>query len=433
MIERIRLLAYVLVCLFWLSGCNDTPDNTLPTSTAPVHVQATLSATVPVVVTPQPTLTPEATILTLWDAFLVEVNNLSPTERQQRVDTYLATIEVTPLTDGERAIFLWQGEALSVVLAGDMNGWNLDAAAAFQQIANTDLWYLEATFPPDARLDYKIVVNGGNWQLDPLNPRTMLGGFGPNSELVMPGYAAPAELSGDAPAGTVTQHRLTSDVLRRERTFYVYTPAQFDPTLVYPSLYVHDGTDYLHLIDTPLILDRLIAAGEIPPLVVVFIPPLQREVEYRRDDAYVTFLADEVVPYVQTQYHTSPDARQTGTLGASMGGLISVYAAAVRPDIFGLVVGQSGAYSLDDDAVIQLIAARPQPLPVHFYLVVGTYETSVGGNDQEGNLLAANQRLVATLESQGIVYRYTELPDGHSWGLWQRQLGAALHFLYGQQ
>lgn len=84
---------------------------------------------------------------------------------------------------------------------------------------------------------------------------------------------------------------------------------------------------------------------------------------------------------------------------------------------------------MDDAAVIQLIAARPQPLPARFHLVVGTYETTVGGNDQEGNLLAANQRLVAMLESQGVVYRYTELPDGHRWGLWQRQLGAALHFL----
>ncbi len=96
-----------------------------------------------------------------------------------------------------------------------------------------------------------------------------------------------------------------------------------------------------------------------------------------------------------------------------MGWLISVYAAAIWTDDFGLVAKQSGAYSLDDDAVIGLIAVRPQPLPVRFYLVIGTYETTVRGNDQEGNLLAANQRLVATLESQGIVYSYTELPDGH--------------------
>ncbi|MEI2610544.1 MAG: alpha/beta hydrolase-fold protein [Candidatus Promineifilaceae bacterium] len=432
MIKHIRLLSSLLFGLFWLIGCNDTTDNPLPTSTATVHVQAAPSATASLVASPQPTITPEVTILTLWDVFLMEVNNLAPAERQQRVDNYLATVEATPLTHGDRAVFLWQGEAQSVVLAGDMNGWNLDAAAAFQQIASTDLWYLEAIFHPSARLDYKIVVNGGNWQLDPLNPRTMLGGFGPNSELIMPDYVAPAELSGDAPAGTVTQHRLTSDTLGRARTFYVYTPAQFDPALVYPSLYVHDGTDYLHLIDASLILDRLIAAGEIPPLVVVFIPPLQREVEYRNNAPYVTFLADELLPFVQTEYHTSPDAGQTGTLGASMGGLISVYAAAVRPDVFGLVAGQSGAYSLDDDRVIQLIATRPQPIPVRFHLVVGTYETAVGGNDQEGNLLAANQRLVAVLESQGIVYRYAELPDGHSWGLWQRQLGAALRFLYGQ-
>ncbi|MDZ7623881.1 MAG: hypothetical protein U5J96_05460 [Ignavibacteriaceae bacterium] len=40
-----------------------------------------------------------------------------------------------------------------------------------------------------------LFLNGSNWILDPENPNTCQGGFGPNSELSMPLYVQPWEIN----------------------------------------------------------------------------------------------------------------------------------------------------------------------------------------------------------------------------------------------
>lgn len=393
----------------------------------------------PPTATAEPTATslPSPSTVAGFYYFLDELQAARPADRQPLINRYLAGIKA-PITGETEAVFLWQGEAQQVQVVGDMNNWNPAGAPELSRVEGTSLWYLVTEYPAEARLDYKFVINGSNWQLDPLNPRTVLGGFGANSELVMPGYQTPPEVVEPAaggteiPAGTLTQHTLDSVHLGQTRTFYVYTPAAQLIGAAYPSVYIHDGGDYLDLIDTPVILDRLIAARTIPPLVAVFIPPIQRDLEYNRNDAYVAFLADELVPFVRANYRTDPDPARTGTVGSSMGGLIAVYAALSRPDTFGLVLGQSGAYSVGGNAVISKVIGQ-EAAPVRFYLVVGSYETAVGGDSNTGNLLAANQRLARALQNRSYELRYEERPEGHSWGLWRGTLGRGLQFLYNER
>ena len=49
----------------------------------------------------------------------------------------------------------------------------------------------------------------------------------------------------------------------------------------------------------PIVLNNLIDIGAIPPIVAVFIPPVDREREYNCDDRYVSFLCDELLPVLQ--------------------------------------------------------------------------------------------------------------------------------------
>ncbi|MCI0398278.1 MAG: hypothetical protein L0332_28970 [Chloroflexi bacterium] len=421
-------LAWLLLLLVACDGGNPLAA---PTATLP-----------PPTDTPEPAATPTPGPATAagFDLFLAEAQAARPNERQPLVNRYLAQLPATPITDGNRAIFLWQGTEQRIQLAGDMNNWDLSVAPELTRLEGADLWYLSAEFESNARLDYKFVTDGGNWHLDPLNPRTAPGGFGPNSELAMPAYETPSELqppSEAIPAGTLTTHTLDSAHLNQTRTFFVYTPAGQIVGEALPSIYFHDGGDYLNLIDTPVILDRLIANRQIPPLIAVFIPPINRDREYNRNDAYVNFLADELVPFVRATYGVDPSPARTGTIGPSMAGLAAVYAAIARPDVFGLAAGQSGAYSVDSDAIIERIRAEqmavgiggPARREIRFYLVVGTYETAVGGDGDTGNLLEANRRLVEALESLDYEYQYQERPEGHSWGLWQATLGDALAYL----
>eukprot|EP00449_Zooxanthella_nutricula_P009010 CAMPEP_0198507782 /NCGR_PEP_ID=MMETSP1462-20131121/12529_1 /TAXON_ID=1333877 /ORGANISM="Brandtodinium nutriculum, Strain RCC3387" /LENGTH=286 /DNA_ID=CAMNT_0044237035 /DNA_START=62 /DNA_END=922 /DNA_ORIENTATION=- len=50
---------------------------------------------------------------------------------------------------------------------------------------------------------------------------------------------------------------------------------------------------------------------------------------------YVRFLTEELKPFIDKTYRTSPDAPNTFVMGSSMGGLASWYALAQRPDVFG--------------------------------------------------------------------------------------------------
>ncbi|MEW5988096.1 MAG: alpha/beta hydrolase-fold protein [Chloroflexota bacterium] len=420
------LILCALVGLGSLVGCRWQPA---PYATTP-------SAGTVVTTESQPTAapTPLPDSAAGFQAFLAEVEGSKQADRQYLVNRYLAQLPAAPITNGNQAIFLWQGVGQKAQVVGDMTGWDAGHSPTMTHLAGTDLWYLAAEYEADARLDYKFVIDGQNWQLDPLNPQTIMGGFGPNSELVMPAYQTPpgvvaAGETGQVPAGTLTQHTLDSVSLGQTRTFYVYTPPGQLVGARLPTVVFHDGGDYVTLIDTPAILDRLIAERFIPPLLAVFVPPIQRDLEYNRNDAYVAFLADEIVPFVQDTYDTDPSPARTGTAGASMGGLAAVYAAVSRPDAFGLALGQSGAYSLDDDAVINRLRQQ-DTLPVRLYLAVGTYETAVGGDSQVGNLLAANRRLVELLQGRFYDFRYEERPEGHSWGLWRGTLGRGLAYLY---
>lgn len=417
--------------LLWLSGvvASCRFGNIPPAAGTP----ATILSTSPSPPTAAPT--PRPASAAGFQAFLAEVENSRQADRQYLVNRYVAQLTAAPITDGNQAIFLWQGAAQKVQVVGDMTGWDPSQSPAMTHVAGSDLWYLAAGYEADARLDYKFVVDDQDWQLDPLNPQTIMGGFGPNSELVMPEYQTPPGVATAAnappvPAGTLTRHTLDSAHLGQTRTFYVYQPPGQLVGARLPTVFFHDGGDYVTLIEAPAMLDRLIAERFIPPLVAVFVPPIQRDLEYNRHDAYVAFLADELVPFVQEVYDTDPSASKTGTAGASMGGLAAVYAAVSRPDTFGLALGQSGAYSVDGDAVINLLR-QADTLPVRFYLAVGTYETAVGGDSQVGNLLAANRRLVELLRGRFYDYRYEERPEGHSWGLWRGTLGRGLAFLYG--
>lgn len=372
---------------------------------------------------------------------LSQVDSLVAVERQAAIDQYLAHLPDAPITSGETALFIFRGDASTVQLVGDMNNWILESAPHLERLTGTNLWYLESSFEENARLDYQYVINGEEWRLDPLNPRTMMGDFGPNSELVMSGYQIPPELSTaeeQITPGTIESHTLDSAYLGQTRTFFVYEPASQIVGAKLPSIYINDGGDYLNLIDTAAILDRLITDRVIPPLVAVFVPPISRDIEYVENDDYVRFLSDELVPFIQRVYDTDPDPAKTGTMGASLGGSAALYTTLSRPEVFGLTAGQSGAYSVNHDGVIEKTksanrahrSGRQLQHDLRMYFVIGAYETAVSGNTTTGNLLMANRRLLHALESSEYAYSYNERPEGHSWGLWRGTLGKALSYLY---
>ena len=187
-------------------------------------------------------------------------------------------------------------------------------------------------FPPDARLDYKIIVDGA-YLLDPLNPRTQLGGYGPNSVLYMPEYRYPEET---LPRPGVAQGQLSEPLTIRSRAlgydvqYQVYTPAGYETLQDLPVIYATDGQEYAHpdMGALPIVLDNLIADGAIRPVLAVFIDMRdpatggnRRETLLVANDRFQQFLVAELVPAIDQAYRTRAAADGRAILGTSLGGL----------------------------------------------------------------------------------------------------------------
>ncbi len=327
-------------------------------------------------------------------------------------------------------VFLWyRGPAERVAVPSDLNGWN-PSADTMQRVERTDFFYLSVCADPSARFEYKLIVDS-SWVLDPANPRTIPGGFGPNSEIRMPEYLPPPEIEyrRNIPRGTIDTLVFRSATLGRSHPVYIYLPHDYVISGQYRTLYVADGADYLLRAHMKNILDNLIAGGRIPGIVVVFLDPRtdparpetnMRMVDYGISDEFNTYLATELRDTLMSLYSLHPSPDNTGVMGASLGGLAATYAAWKRDDVFGLCGVQSPAYQWKNDTLLTMIAGSPRK-EVLFHINTGTL------HDAE----ARSRQMTAILSQKGYRFRYTEHPEGHNWGNWRARIPDILTFFWG--
>ncbi len=329
-----------------------------------------------------------------------------------------------PIVRGDTAWFVFRSDsAKSVVLSGDFNRWH-PVRDTLRPIPGAGLFVRPERFEPDARLDYKFRVDGKDWILDPLNPNTCTGGFGPNSEIAMPDYASPPEIARNPliPHGSLDSLVFRSLSLGNERPVFVYLPPGFPDQArsVFPLLLVTDGGEYITLGSMRNILDNLIHSGAIPRVIAVFVNPLDRNQEYWANPDYERMLSLELVPWIEARY---PTVRQPGgraILGASLGGLTALDTYLSHPDVFGLCVSQSGAFWVDGAAMVDRVR-KAGSVAGRVSLDWGTYEPEIP---------ELNRTVAALLSERGARVRTAEFHEGHSWGSWRAHIGGALRFVF---
>ncbi len=349
-----------------------------------------------------------------------------------------------PLIEDSLVTFVYSDRvALRASVPSDINRWDVKAHE-MQRLGEADLYYLTVILPLDARVDYKFYVDQ-LWMLDPLNDETVLGGFGPNSAFSMPLYLPPAEIEyvDTIGHGTIEEHEFTGKIISTTRKIYVYLPEGYRPLMrktgaylngggtvekeegfagTYPVIFVQDGGEYIDLASMDNVLDNLISEGVIPPVVAVFIDPVDRNYEYFLNADYEKMLIDEVLPMVRDKYDISRDPAKTAIIGASLGGAISVMVALDHPEVFGNCGSQSGAFEVDEGRLLKVAEQSPAK-PVAVYLDCGTF----------GDLTQENRSMKDILAKKDYRVKYLEFNEGHSWGNWRAHIDEMLIFFWGKE
>lgn len=357
-----------------------------------------------------------------FNNFITSVYQAAAGDKQALVDSFLfwANSETgIPYIEDSTAYFLYfNGANVTVQIAGDFSNWSPEGQN-FSFLTGTNLYYKGISFENDARLDYKLVVNG-NWILDPLNPHTCSGGYGPNSELSMLGYIQPPEIQTyPIPHGTMSSTTFSDTTQGRTRTIRIYTPPGYaESDMTYRTAYFLDGSEYVTLASAANILDFLIAESMIPPIIGVFTDPTDRMAEYSYDYDFMNMFIGELVPWVDETYRTMAEPEARAITGVSLGGLTSLLFTIQHPEVFANCGAYSPAIWFGD--LIGQYSDQPV-LPVKIYMDAGTYEPSI---------YHSASQLQDILEDQGWEHDYRVWHEGHSWGAWRAHLDNSLIYFW---
>lgn len=248
----------------------------------------------------------------------------------------------------------------------------------------------------------------------------------------------------------------------------VWLPPGYDANAAerYPVLYMHDGQN---LFDPNLsyggvtwgideAMHRLIAAGKTRGAIVVGVwnNGYDRLADYMprqavavpelplssngprlaaaaiKSDGYLKFLVEELKPFIDRTYRTLPDRAHTSVMGSSMGGLISAYALAEYPGVFGAAGCVSTHWPIGDGCVIDFLAQKLPPPGAHrLYFDFGTATLDALYEPFQQRMDAALRTLGYT---EGRDWLTKKFPGAeHNEKSWAARVELPLEFLLGQK
>ena len=253
-----------------------------------------------------------------------------------------------------------------------------------------------------------------------------------------------------------------SEVLGNSREITVFLPPGYTQagSRRYPTLYVNDGQDQaaLQIRET---LAKLFQRRHIPHIIVVAVPTNPHRLqEYgtavcpnaqnlgTKAGEYGRFLAAELMPAINQQFHTSQNPAETGIFGVSLGGLSAFDIAWNYPNLLGVVGVMSGSFwwrAAEDEtrmppnlliapAMVRGTAVKP---PLRLWFEAATQDEA---SDRDGNgVIDAIQdtlELIAELRVLGLApgeeVVYVEVPGGrHNYDTWAEFFPHFLRWAFG--
>jgi enterochelin esterase-like enzyme len=334
-----------------------------------------------------------------------------------------AVVSAEILANGEVTFRIAAPEATVVTFASSDI---FDLGPKAQMIKNdSGVW--ETTVGPlePGAYRYNFVVNGVS-TTDPQRSSISESNTHVQSLLVVPGSEYMD--TRDVPRGAVAEITYYSTSLGRFRRMHVYTPPGYEANQeTYPIFYLlHGAVDnddaWTSVGRAGIILDNMLAAGEVQPMVVVM--PAghtrpDRSFGGGQDEFFEDFVND-VMPYAETHYRVLTDRAHRAIAGLSMGGAQTLNAAFAHLDRFAYIgvfssgiFGRSGgvdAWEQGHLATLDNAALKPG-------LELIWFKTGV-----EDSLISSSRATVDMLRKHGFDVTFEEGEGGHTWINWRAYL-----------
>jgi enterochelin esterase family protein len=353
-----------------------------------------------------------------------------------------------------RVVFrIYAPKATSVTLTADFVTQGRGTAGPLQ-MDDEGIWSLTAgPLVPDF-YSYSFNVDGVR-TIDPRNPMVKQGVATLDSMFLVQGPEAAYEDVQPVPHGEIRAVWYDSKTLAGPRRMHVYTPPGYERgSAKYPVFYlIHGGGDedsgWSTIGRAGFILDNLLAAGKIKPMVVVMpngsitLPGVANPIGGGRGaaatpeaaaariaaisklhDAFVSDLLIGIIPHVESTYRVLATRENRAIAGLSMGGAETLRAAPSNLDKFawigvfsmGLQPGLNAGVNADfveRNAAFFADAEKTNKLVRLFWIASGKDDRTVGDGPR---------RLGETLKAHNIRHEYHETEGGHTWINWRLYL-----------
>ncbi|MFI5980346.1 alpha/beta hydrolase-fold protein [Streptomyces sp. NPDC051555] len=316
---------------------------------------------------------------------------------------------------GWAALFRWRGTPAVI----EFESWS--GPVPLVRWRETDCWYAEVPMPARLRVTYRFLADGAA-HADPLNP---VGAGGDRSIAATPDAPPqphwPAVGADDVLPLPRTRIRWASERLGGRRTVRVHPVGGGGPVVL-----LLDGDDWLHLHPAVTAFDAAHAAGEMPPVTLVFVPAKDRPAEFGCRPELWEAVRDELLPLV-AECGVPADLGRLVVAGQSLAGLSALYAATEFPELVSRVACQSGSFwwtaqaaDLPDPlggpvggTMAARLRERPAPTGLRIAFDLGEHET---------RMLPHCERVEALTRESGATVRISRSASGHDRAGWRQAL-----------
>lgn len=232
-----------------------------------------------------------------------------------------------------------------------------------------------------------------------------------------------------------TPHELQSKALGEQRKVWVHLPDGYESSDDrHPVLLLLDGPD--HMLHTAATARHLASNGLIPELILVGVENTDRlrDMTPTRDEdvpmpsqggagPFLTFLCDELTPWVDTHYRTRPTRL---LIGHSLGGLVAMHALRTRPGFFAGMIAISPSLQWAKQGEVDAIGGW---LDTHPSVASSVYITAA----DETGLVGAAHRAAGLLDvkaPRGLHWKFQHMPEETHMSVPYRSTHDGLRFLF---